>query len=193
MRIAIIVPSPDMVHTDFAMSLTNMVTYTSMQQRYQLGIINPRSSLVQKGRWDGVRQALELGADKILFIDSDQTFPPDALVRLLHRDKDIVGATYRLRHEEVEYTARDAHGDRIDFSQREGLHQVASNGLGFTLIDTEVFKKLPQPWFNVSMIDGRWISEDESFFHDAENEGYKVWVDADLTKEVGHVGIKCYS
>ena len=191
MKIAIVLPTSDMVHTDFLMCLTILASRMSARSIMPV-IINPRSSLVQKGRWEGVFTALRYDIDKILFIDSDQTFPPDAFSRLFNHNKKIVGATYRLRQDQVEYTARNKKGDRIDFSYRKGLHKVTSNGLGFTLIDAEVFHKLEQPWFNVTFDDDKWTSEDESFCHTAASAGYNIWVDADLTKEIGHIGTWVY-
>jgi hypothetical protein len=191
MKLAIVIPTADTVSTDFTMCLTRLVAHLCSVDVSPM-IINPRSSLVQKGRWDGVRQALQHGASHILFIDSDQTFPANAAAYLITLRKKIVGATYRLRSDEVAYTARDKHGERIDFSKRKGLHEVASNGLGFTLIDAEVFRKVDEPWFKVEYDGQKWISEDESFFKAASAAGYKVWVDADLTSEVGHVGSKNY-
>ena len=191
MKIAIIVPSGDMVHTDFAMCLMRLVTRYAVE--HQIAVINPKSSLVQKGRWQGVRDALMHGGfDKILFIDSDQTFPITALGALLSHNKKIVCATSHLRNGSGEYTARDFKGSRIDFSQRTGLHDVASTGFHFALIDAEVFRKVPEPWFTVEFENGRWVSEDETFFRAARQAGYKVWIDADLTKNIGHLGVKEY-
>lgn len=192
MRISIIVPSGDMVHADFAMSLTRMVV-TTMSTGAEIMIVNPKSSLVQKGRWQGVKEALEQGADKIMFIDSDQTFPANALLRLLSHDLDIVGASYRLRQEKIEYTARNFDGSRIKVNHYRGLRSVASNGLGFTLIDVDIFKLLSEPWFEVLFENGKWISEDESFcFKVSDILGKTIWVDAGLTSEVGHIGTKVY-
>lgn len=188
MRIGIIVPSNDMLHADFAFCLARLIAST---HTVQVGLINPRSSLVQKARWQGVRAAMNQMCDKVLFIDSDQTFPPDALLRLLRHKKSIVGAASLTRREPIEYTARDHNGDRIDFSQRTGLHQVHSNGFPLCLIDMRVFQELNEDdWFKVTLSEGHWYSEDESFCHLARAHGKKIWVDADLTKEVGHLGVK---
>lgn len=193
MQVAIVIPSGDMVHTDFAMSLMSLVSYTAMMTKdISTAIINPRSSLVQKGRYEGVRQAINMGADKILFIDSDQTFPADGLVRLIKHDRHIVGATCRLRQDDVAYSARDHYGERIDFRRYTGLHPVGSNGFPFVLIDTRVFRNIDEPWFDVSFENGEWLTEDESFCKAARKLDYSTWVDADLTKEIGHVGIKVY-
>lgn len=193
MKIAIIVPSHDIVHIDFTVSLTMLMSY-SVASGITPMLINPRTSLIQLSRWHGVQQALNQCVDKVLFIDSDQTFPHDALIKLLSHNKKLVGATCRLRREEIEYSARDKKGNRIDFSQRTGLHEVATNGFPFCLIDAEVFRKIDEPWFNVTFDKKKneWISEDESFCKAAKTAGYKIWVDADLTKEVGHIGTKIY-
>jgi hypothetical protein len=191
MKVAIVTPSGDMVHTDFAMCLVRLVA-ASMGAGIQPMIINPKSSLVQKGRWSGVTEALAHGADKILFIDSDQTFPANALIRLLSHNKKFVSATCRLRQDKIEYAARGYNGERINMSHYTGLRKVASNGFAFSLIDAELFNKIDEPWFNVSFDDGQWISEDESFCHAAAEHDCDVWVDADLTKEIGHIGVKTY-
>lgn len=192
MNIAIIMPSGDMVHTDFAMSLNLLTTHSAMTTNHNIAMINPRCSLVQKGRWQGVKDAMNYNFDKVLFIDSDQTFPAYALQRLLSHSKKIVCTTSHLRNDTGDYTARDTKGNRIDFSKREGLHEVVSTGFHFALIDIEVFRKVPEPWFNVEFNNGIWISEDETFFRAARSAGYKVWVDADLTQRIGHIGIKEY-
>ena len=189
MQVAIVIPSGDMVHTDFAMSLVSLVSYTTvMTEDISVALINPRSSMVQKGRYKGVRQAIDMGADKIMFIDSDQTFPADGLVRLLNHDKPVVGASYRKRQDEIYYTARTRTGEHIDFRKFKsysGLFITSSNGLGFTLIDAAVFKRMPEPWFDVSFENGEWISEDESFCIEC---GEKIYIDVDLTMQIGHVG-----
>lgn len=192
MRIAIVIPSGDMVHTDFAMSLTNLVAHSI--KSCEVTIINPRSSMIPKGRWDGVKQALSIGADYILFIDSDQTFPPHALMHLLQRNRPIIGATCLTRREPIEYTARDAEGSRIDFSNLTGVHPVTSNGFPFCLINAKVFQRIPEPWFAIGYNPntGKWVSEDEYFCHQVAAKGYTVYVDADLTKQIGHLGVYEY-
>lgn len=189
MLISIVYPSGDMIHSRFTGCLVNLVSY-SMSKGIQIGVVNPRCSIIQIGRYLGVKQALAQGADKILFVDSDQTFSHDALDRLLAKNKKIVGAASLTRVEPIQYTCKDTKGDRIDFSQRKGLHEVHTNGFPLTLIDREVFEKIDEPWFDVSFKDGQFTGEDESFCHAARKAGYKIWVDADV--KVGHLGIKEY-
>ena len=189
MLIAVVYPSGDMIHSRFAGCLVNMSTY-SMSKGIRLAVVNPRCSIIQMSRYMGVNQALSLGADKILFVDSDQTFSADALEKMLQTKKKIVGAASLTRVEPIQYTCKDKDGKRIDFSQRKGLHEVHTNGFPFTLIDKEVFDKVDKPWFSVSYDEGQFTGEDESFCHAARKAGYKIWVNADV--KVGHLGVKEY-
>lgn len=192
MRIAIVVPSGDMVHAEFAFSLIRLTQYTyQMRGDIEFCVINSKSSLVQKGRWQGVKQALSVGADKILFIDSDQTFPHDALTQLLKSDMQIVGATCCKRVEPHEWTAK-VDGRTLSKSA-VGLIEVDTNGFPFCLIDTQVFRDIPEDlWFQVHVNKGKWMSEDESFCIQAAIRGYPIVVDADLSKQIGHIGTKIF-
>lgn len=187
MRIGIIYPSNDTVHADFAACLARLVAYSAT--KHEIVIINPKSSLIQKGRYIGVEEARKRHCDKVLFIDSDQTFTFQSLEILLNQHKKIVGAASLTRREPIQYTAKDNKGNAIDFSNRKGLHEVHTNGFPLTLIDCEVFDKIEKPYFQVSYSNG-WISEDEWFCHEARKAGYKIWVNADL--KIGHLGVKEY-
>lgn len=189
MNIAIVIPSGDMIHADTAASLLQLMMFTMSNTTHEMALINPRSSLVQKGRWMGVKQALEMNADAVLFIDSDQTFPADGLVKLINHRKSFIGAASLTRRPPIEYTAKDATGRRVNVAALTGIHQVASNGFSFCLIHTKLFHKRGEPWFNVEFKDGKWISEDESFCRDV---GVNVWIDADLSMDVGHIGTHEY-
>ena len=188
-HISIVYPSGDLLHSEFCGSLVSLVSYTQ-SLGIQVSLVNPKSSVIQMSRFMGVETALANKADKILFIDSDQTFSHDALQRLLESKKKIVGAASLTRKEPIRYTCKNKKGERIDFRQRKGLHEVHTNGFPLVLIDTEVFSKIDKPYFSVTYEDGQWTGEDESFCHAARKAGYKIWVDADV--KVGHLGLVEY-
>ena len=192
MKIAIIVPSRDTLHADFAFSLANLMCHTMKKKpEVELACINPKSSLIQKSRWQGVQNALGLGVDKILFIDSDQTFPADALIRLLAHGEDLVGATCMRRVPPFQWTATKDGTSLSEYSI--GLNEVDSNGFPFCLVSAEVFQAVhPDNWFRVTCVTGQWTGEDQNFCQEAKDAGYKVMVDADLSKEIGHIGLKIY-
>jgi hypothetical protein len=96
------------------------------------------------------KAALAAGADKILWIDADQTFPPDTLIRLLARNLRIVGANYvrrggggggplatSLAGAPVFTTAEKARAQEVE--------EVAGLGLGLVLMDAPSSARSPGP------------------------------------------------
>jgi hypothetical protein len=137
-----------------------------------------RAQLVRRGR--------EWGADWLLFVDSDQTFAPDALNRLLRHQKPVVGANYLSRHDPAEPTALDGNNKRI--WPARGLQEVAALGLGFCLVHSQVFDRLGDVAPFVSTIDsggGLVCGEDVHFFNLVRAAGIPVFLDHDLN--VGHI------
>ena len=187
-RVAICVPSGDIVLADFAMCLAAL-TYAS---GLPLALINTKGSLVQTNRNNAVVQAKQLGVDYILFIDSDMTFPMTALKRLLAHGKDIVAATYVQRTPPHRILHQTIDGQEIRTTG--GLVEVAGLPTGFMLIRAEVFDKIEWPCFRTPVISDPETgvpstqSEDYYFCQEARKAGYKIWLDVDLTFEMGHVG-----
>lgn len=63
--------------------------------------------------------------------------------------------------------------------------KVAVTGLGFCLMRTEIFRKMPQPWFTWDMPNT--ISEDFRFLEEAAKIGYGTWIHTDV--RLSHLGI----
>jgi hypothetical protein len=182
-KVGIVVPSGDMVHAKFAVCLTGVVQAT---QRADMVVINPQSSLVATGRQMGVEAALGRECSHILFLDSDMVFPPDTLEILLSHDKPVVGATYvrrklpsALLHRELVGEARVGHG----------LREVARLPLGCTLIQAEVFEELAVPYFRCTYPNGFEAGEDFWFCDQAREKSFGIWLDANLSRRIGHLGM----
>lgn len=185
-RVAIAVPSGDMVHAEFAMRLANMC----LDPGASCFIVNARSSLVMVGRNQCVQAAQLAGASHILFLDSDIVFPADLLSRLLTHDKDIVGGLYVQRappHRPVGMTIEG----RIEVVP-EGLRRMASMPTGCLLIKMPVFGALSQPWFNTKCVGEKIMGEDVYFCENARQAGYDVWCDGTLSRVLGHIGSHTY-
>jgi hypothetical protein len=71
-----------------------------------------------------------------------------------------------------------------------GIEEVGSIGMGVMLIKRNVFEKLTEPWFETPWrTDARgYIGEDIFFCRKAQDAGYKIWIDHDVSKEIGHIG-----
>lgn len=147
-----------------------------------------------------VRDAQQINATHLLNIDSDMTFPPDSIQRLLAHDKDIVGVNYRQRgnHTDqdfavstVKFPGKGSEYRRVnpeDFPKE--LFECAAVGLGLTLINMKVFDKLPFPWFRTTEDKNLHSTEDIVFCKDAREAGFEVWCDP--TIRMGHVGSYVY-
>jgi hypothetical protein len=198
-KVAIVVPSGATMHAGFVESLVKMMLLSS-SAGIGIGMFNVQCSHIDKARNEGAKLVmnhnLNMGEDRkfshICFIDSDQTFPANALLNLLRADKKVIGLSSVTRVEPVEFTARDFEGRRIDFRWRKGIWPVAACGFSFMLIKVSVFELLPFPWFSSGYIDNEFVSEDEKFCKAARQLTH-VYVDADLSNQVGHIGTRHFT
>jgi hypothetical protein len=131
----------------------------------------------------------------ILFIDSDMRFPQDMIGRLLKHDLDIVATNCARRRMPTGPTAQlyKENGERElvwTMPESTGLQEVGSVGMGVMLIKANVFKALAEPWFETPWRHDKrgYIGEDVYFCQKAAAAGFKIWIDHDVSKEIGHIG-----
>lgn len=187
-NLAVAFCSGEMVHADFATSLAMLVGYT---HNVAVSVINAKSSVVAGGRSECVETALENGMTHLLFIDTDQTFPPDTAMRLLKAKKKIIGATCRKRTPPHDLTHRELDGSPgVIVPTDSGLREVGSIGTGCLLIDLWVFNGLKKPFFHFNTVPDRHFPEGEDFVFctNARAAGHSIWLDVELSREVGHIG-----
>ena len=129
-------------------------------------------------------KALQCGSDYLLWIDGDQTFPPEALVRLMSHDKPMVGTNIASRHT-GKPTALSFENENVP--RTRGLEEVAAVGLGFCLMKTPLLQKVPHPWFASTITPEGALrrGEDVHFCNQVRSAGFPIFVDHDLT--VGHL------
>lgn len=180
------------------MSLSNMLMYLFQHplndDPLQLKLINKRTSLIVSSREGMVEDSLLEGATHVMFLDSDMTFPEDALHRLFSRNEPFVAANYvqrclPTRPNAIGMLDMPKHTDE----DSTGIEEVQSVGFGCCLIRAEVFDAMPRPWFDTYWYqkeDGRRliIGEDVYFCHKARHAGFKIYIDHDLSQTVTHIG-----
>lgn len=173
------------VHWDPRYSYTVSLAALLLHKRdYELAYSTSEGVPVALGRTDIARTALEWGADWLLYIDADMTFPANGLERLLAHGLDVVGCNY-VRRSAVGFTG---FGDGQELQPGTGVAPVESLGLGLCLIRTTVFDRIAKPWFHEQWLDERTrMGEDVYFFHRLAQAGIAVHVDHDLSEEVGHI------
>ena len=191
-RVNILIATPlrnNYLHYRFAASLLTMQKVPCVQymNTVRYVIAEARNLLVEK--------ALEMGCSHVLFIDDDMIIPPDALIKLLEHDTDIVcGLAFRrlapydpcvfIVHEEKDIYPIE----HID----KGLVNIDACGSAFVLIKTKVFKAMPKPWYvwgdkSLGIYENAGgLGEDISFSLKAKRMGFHVCCDTSVI--LGHIG-----
>jgi hypothetical protein len=154
-----------------------------------------QGTLIQNQRADLCLDAMREGCTDVLFIDSDMTFPQDMIERLLAHDLDIVATNCARRRMPTGPTAQryGENGEReliYTMPESKGIEEVGSIGMGVMLIKRKVFEALTEPWFETPWrTDKRgYIGEDIFFCRKAQAAGFKIYIDHDVSKEIGHIG-----
>ena len=159
-------------------------------------------SLVQRARNDLVRLALEQRYDDLIFMDSDQEWDPAWIFKLLSYSEDVVGGTVVKKSDRTMFNVKVLKsGITIAPS---GLIEVESVGTGFLKISRaalEAVWNISEEYlnegrrcrmvFDVKLIDGELVSEDNVFCAKWRGLGNRVWIDPAMT--CGHVGVKKYT
>ncbi len=188
-KIAICVPSGRQVEADMAFSLAGLCSYSIGFA--QIALFNEKSSVISRAREHLAERGLESGADFIMFIDSDMRFPADGLRKLVNHDKDVVAATYKKRVPPFEILGHLLN-ESININTDGLFHEASFLPGGFMLIKAEVLRTVPKPWFfeqyNVSDVDGGYVSEDYGFCMKARQNGFHLWCDLELSSRIGHIG-----
>jgi hypothetical protein len=184
--IVVAVPSGDLVHAGFAVSLASLMGWC-VHRGVNALLYNFRSSNIACSRFQIVEFALrQEGATHAFWLDSDIEFPKDALDRLLSAKMPIVGAGYMRRQEP--YTPAFARFAKRAVSGRfESVEWLAG---GCLLVDLNVYRTLGRPYGYECRADESGVpcSEDVSFCRAAREHGFEIWMDRGLSAELVHLG-----
>lgn len=172
--------------------------YEKKDPRYVFSFGSVGEILVPYARERLAEGALAEGCDYLLMIDDDMLAPPDLFYKLAAHNKDIVAALAFTRnpdHKPVIYETVEGFshetGKSYGFTRfvnnypRNQLVECDAVGFGAVLIKTDVFKKLPQPWFFGMERTG----EDITLCVKAKKAGFQIFMDTSL--KLGHLGTPC--
>jgi hypothetical protein len=202
MKIAICVPHYGDPKTGFVKCLADLliytmgvtITYNGVPTRPQIEVLWEENGLLEYKRAQLVRRAQRAESHYVLFIDTDQIFPPDALIALMAHDKPIIGCNYLTRHDPFWPTAMDGKAEPIWTTKAKAeaklVEPVAAMGLGFCLIQTPVLTLLDgKILFRSEMTpEGEMVrGEDVHFFNMVGEAGIPVFVDHALSWRIGHI------
>ena len=166
---------------------------SEMYNVYGLGVDHARTNII--------KEALKRGCNYALFIDNDIIPPIDGLCKVLNhieKDKDLgaVSGDYVMKGQPLHSAHLQLNEDGMvtELNRLPTDDLVYSNwliGLGFCLVDMNMFKQMREPWFKCHYKkedNDKNVNEDAHFTEMAFENGYKVLVDK--TIKCGHVDYK---
>lgn len=148
-------------------------------------LVMPYGCYIDENRNIAAKEALEIGASHLMFIDSDMVFPDNGIATLASRDKRVIGVNYNLRKLPLQ-RAWIIPGE----DTRTSPFKCDALPTGFMLIQTDVFKELSTPWFLCEYAHEKGEGEDIYFCRKARAKGIDVWCDP--TFKVHHIGDYLY-
>lgn len=192
MKTLIAVPCMDSVPSQFAQSLAMLQKVGECAVTFEIG------SLIYTSRNNIGKKAIELGADYVFWLDSDMTFAPDILVKMMKTLQDnkldmLSGLYFRRAHPfspvlfdelTINENAECKWTEYKDIP-KEGLFEVGGCGFGCVLMGTDVLMSVQSTFNNMFAPIGN-VGEDLSFCFRARECGYKIYCDPAMT--LGHVG-----
>lgn len=149
-------------------------------------------SIIANNRTLLVHTAVKAKASHILFIDTDMRFPKDTLERLLAHKKDIIGVNCKQRTRDEWISTKN--GKFVSSEGKTGIEEIDTTGLGLALININVFtgkiRSVPPNCFSqpFDSSTGMFVGEDVYFCTIARDNGFKVFIDHDISREVKHIG-----
>ena len=187
-RIAVIIPSYAQVPVQFLWSVIGLY---QQSKKYKLDLYGGYCCFLADARNRCVTDALKAGADYILWLDVDQTYPSktiDTLVKHLDGGKSIVGGLTlkRANKRPMVFTLQEGYLQQQRVMVR-GMTKCDAMGMGGVMVKPKVFDKIGFPYFNTGYLDGdvRHVSDDVYFYRKCKDAGFDVWCDGDL--KYGHL------
>jgi hypothetical protein len=175
----------------YVTSLFNSQKALSKDVEFCLDIII-NEPLIQLARNKLLSVFLESDCDQLIFIDSDQAWAPNDLLKLINSDKDFIGAPVILK-------TSNNYNVSFDRVSNDELMEVDFVGTGFLKISKKVAKavwdiseeykegdSLNKMAFEIKIIDGNIMSEDFVFCKKWKDLGGKIFIDPSI--DPYHIG-----
>lgn len=191
-KLAILVPCRDTLHSGFAQCLTELVKLNTMNN-IDTHVVMDASTVLLTQRERLALEARKIGAEYMLWLDSDMTFPSTTALRLMAHNESVVAANYVRRQLPAKGVAYEKLGEwdnPLPFTIQNNLVDVEGIGMGCMLVKTEILNQIPQPWFEFEWMpeSNDWLGEDMNFCKKLARVGHTVKVDTSLSKELRHLG-----
>jgi glycosyltransferase involved in cell wall biosynthesis len=192
LKLSILVPTRDTVHSQFAYCLTQLYNLTR-EAGIDTYLFFDSNTILLNQRNNLIKKAKEVKSDYVLWLDSDMMFPPTTALRLLEHNKDIVACNYMRRSKPlktVAYTNLNDWDSWLPMEIHDELIKVEGVGMGCMLMKLDMFDKLEKPYFEFRYKEDTedYFGEDFILLGKLRELGYDVFIDTYLSMMVKHVG-----
>jgi len=191
-KLAVCIPTRDTLHSAHALCLAEMMKLNTMNN-IDTQVFMDASTILLTQRERLATEAVNLGAEYVLWLDSDITFPASIAMRLIAHNEDIVACNYIRRQLPAKGVAYEVIGDwqnPLPFEIYDDLVEVQGVGMGCMLMKTKIFTEIPKPWFEFGWTasSNDYLGEDMILCQKMASVGYNVKIDTQLSQELRHLG-----
>lgn len=195
-RLAVLTPSlTGQVHIEHGEAIADLRVQCLRRGIAFRRYYNKGSSVLCKNRNALTQTALDVGADWILWVDSDIAFNAEDVFRLMAHDKDIIaGAAQKRTHKWGEPGAMMLDGELV--VHEDGLIRPNRVGTGFLLTKASVYRRMVSEGLadeyktrdgaNGDIAMHRW------FWFDVDADGYDVGEDYYFCNQAKKLGVECH-
>tara|TARA_B100001778_G_C18456787_1_gene569284 strand:+ start:69 stop:824 length:756 start_codon:yes stop_codon:yes gene_type:complete len=193
------------VNTDYVSSILNLISFRQTDDlKFSVHIhFEPGICYVNLARNNCVNAFLKSGCDKMLFVDSDISFTPQAVIRLLNFDSEIVITPYPIKgylnnSSGLNFTLNFPDDKNIKLD-KNGFCEISSGPTGFMMIDKSVFFKMqnafPEKKFTLKHVREakEEIVDNFNYFDTNTNEAGFIGEDIHFCNEWRKIGGKIYA
>lgn len=143
-----------------------------------------------------VKAFLDTESRYLMFIDTDLSWHPPDLIKLIRYDRDMVAGVYPKKKDDTEFPCRLLPGE--NHADSDGLLEVEAVPTGFLKIKRWVLEKIPHQsfletddeyaplLFERTIVGNRRFSGDYSFCHKFRAIGGKIYIDPEIRFD--HIG-----
>lgn len=209
--VSILCPIAESVSPLCFQSIVALASYASASGVMINNIGVTERTLVDTARNELSKEFLKTDNEWALWLDSDQVYPKDTLVKLLEtaekkKTKLVTGIYYQRggnhfpvlwkREVELESGKKVSHKDELTYDRNEYIgtyalpgpeakepFKVDTAGFGCVLMHRNVLELMDMPYF--MFLNGK-CSEDFYFFVTARQKGFQLWADPSL--DIKHIG-----
>ena len=199
----IAMPCYDSVKINTMLSIFQLIQHLGTS-KVEVGINTMKSPLIHQARNYLTSVFLTTPYTHLLFIDSDVEFQPEAGLRMLVADKDIITTPYRAKNPNL-----NTHTYTVKFSDPKvvpilpgGLVEIEAGPTGLMLIHRRVFEKIikNRPHLKIKNSANEALKETDkshsfyyNFFDFAFEDGYTWGEDVSFCKLARKEGFKLYA